>query len=211
MRKNWWRRGLFAVLCVATVAVGINVAVQAVNLAAPPAASNLAAALPFEPGSAQATLAAQVELPASYPLPVGFGQLGPRLVAAGVIDPKAFAAALAVGDHPITPEQQALIEQGSDSPVVLEAGNAQFVLNFLWAVGLANQNPILLQGRMQEDGSEQVLRYASTAGWTLAAKPIAEVYAALPLTTLRSVFQVAREQVEAEKVPAACSGQVTHQ
>ena len=43
-------------------------------------------------------------------------------------------------------EQQAILTQGSDKAVVIDHSSAHFLLNFFWAVGLANRNAILLEG-----------------------------------------------------------------
>lgn len=207
-----WRRWLFVALCCAAALAGVAVAVQAVQLASGLRESQLTYSLPFAAASqaggqatAQDVLAARVTLPISYVLPVRFGQVGPQLVAAGALDPKLLADALAQGTHPLTPEQLALVEQGGSAPVTMDASNAQFLLDFLWAIGLANRNPILLEGPMQKDGAEGAMRFASTAGWTLAAKPVAEVYAALPLTTLTVEQQKRLETVAAAAYRPCCN------
>jgi hypothetical protein len=108
----------------------------------------------------------------------------------------------------LTAEQQTILRKGSQAQVVIDGDNAHFLLNFFWAVGLANRNTILLEGQLQKNGPEGVVQFASTGGWTLAAKPIAEVIASLPLIDL-SVAQQERLQAVAENVYRPCCGNST--
>jgi hypothetical protein len=148
------------------------------------------------------------KLPESYTLPVSYGALGPELVEGGAIDLPAFIALYADGGNPLSAEQQAILTEGSDAPIVIDSANSRFLLNFFWAVGLANRNAILLEGPIQDNGADQVENYASTGGWTLAAKPIMEVFASLPLIKL-SVEQQQRLEKVAEAVHRPCCGNST--
>jgi hypothetical protein len=47
-------------------------------------------------------------------------------------------------------QQIAILKQGSDNPVVFNSQNAYFLLNYFWAFGLSNKNPILDSGPIQE-------------------------------------------------------------
>lgn len=94
----------------------------------------------------QAAPVSQVTLPDSYTLPVSFGDIGPRLVAAGAIDYDRFVQLYAEAGQPLTEEQLKLLTRESDTPVVINRENAYFLLNFLWAAGLTNQNPVLTKG-----------------------------------------------------------------
>ena len=190
-------------------------AADADNAAAENAAVSAADALP---GSAAPTKAvfgpalppAQyvAHLPTSYALPIQYGTLGPQLVKAGVIDLPAFVGLYADGGSPLSADQEAILRDGKEEPVVIDAANAHFLLNFFWAVGLANRNPLLLEGPMQEGGPEAVFQFASTGGWTLAAMPIEETYAALPLIELTAAQQ-ARLEAVAVSVYRPCCGNST--
>jgi len=113
-----------------------------------------------------------------------WGDLLPRLVDAGVIDVEKFKAAAARAGQPLTEEQVRLLTEGSDEPVAIDMQNAKFVLNALWAVGLATENPLVTSGPMaRRKGSVDNL--ASTAGWTLgreAGPSYVGKYRLLPLT-----------------------------
>ncbi len=147
-------------------------------------------------------------LPESYTLPISYGALGPALVKAGAIDLDAFLALYAAGGKPLSTEQQAILTQGSDKAVVIDHSSAHFLLNFFWAVGLANRNPILLAGPIQDKGTDTAGQYASTAGWTLAARPVMAIFASQPLIELTSAQQERLETV-AEGVYRPCCSNST--
>ena len=147
-------------------------------------------------------------LPGSYTLPIRYGLLGPALVKSGAIDLDAFLALYADGGKPLSGEQQAILTQGSDKAVVIDHSSAHFLLNFFWAVGLANRNAILLEGPIQDKGADTVGQYASTAGWTLAARPPMEIFASQHLIELTPAQQQ-RLQTVAEGVYRPCCGNST--
>lgn len=132
--------------------------------------------------------------PGGVTLPVSFGGIGPRLVAAGVIDRAAFERMYSDGGRPLTPDESALLTAGSEAPIVVRKENAPVLLNLLWATGLATQNRILTEGPMMQQGKEAVVNFASTGGWTLAAKPITKIYAALALIPLTEAQQARLEE-----------------
>jgi hypothetical protein len=171
-------------------------------------ADTAAPAGPPQQGPALAPVQFLAQLPKSYTLPIHYGTLGPQLVAAGAIDLDAFTAIYAGGPTPLSAEQNAVLARGSEELVTIDRANAHFLLNFFWAVGLANRNPILLEGAMQEDGPEHVANFSSTAGWTLAARPVMDLYASLPLIKL-SEEQQRRVQSVAENVYRPCCGNNT--
>ena len=160
----------------------------------------------YGPAPAPATLL--VTLPQSYTLPISYGELGPKLVGAGAIDLPAFIQLFTESGDPLSPEQQAIVRDGSDTPVTIDRGNAHFLLNFFWAVGLANRNSLLTNGALQQYGDGNVEQFASTGGWTLAAKPIKELVGAVPLIDLTEVQQKRLEAV-AGAVYRPCCGNST--
>jgi hypothetical protein len=85
----------------------------------------------------------RITLPDSFTLPVSFGDLGLRLQAAGAIDYDSFVNVYERAGQALNEAQLAILSHGSDSPIVFNQENAYFLLNFLWALGLTNQNPIL--------------------------------------------------------------------
>jgi hypothetical protein len=147
-------------------------------------------------------------LPDSYTLPVRYGDLGPQLLAAGAIDLPAFLAIYTDGGKPLSADQEAILTAGSSTSIVIDHDNAHFLLNFFWAVGLANRNDILLTGPIQDKGPDTVGEYAATGGWTLAARPVMDVFASLPLIELTDEQQ-RRLQTVAEGVYRPCCGNNT--
>jgi hypothetical protein len=154
-------------------------------------------------------LIAQVNPAEGYALPVSYGDLGPRLIEAGVIDYEAFAGIYAQSGTPLSREQVQALQKGSRERVVINAQNAHFLLNFFWAVGLANKNPILTEGPIVQYSEGQIERFASTGGWGLASKPVTEIYASLELIRLTEEQQE-RVQEAAEAIYRPCCNNATH-
>jgi len=181
---------LFAV-CVFLVGLGTGYALGATRPTQVAAGSPVT--LPADPPTAtqppELALIDLVNPPQGYTLPVSLGDLGPRLIAAGAIDAPRFAQVYQEAGHPLTAAQQAALAQTSSAPIVINHENAYFLLNFFWAVGLVNQNPILTEGPMMAGGKDQVGSFASTGGWTLGTKPATELYASRPLIALTPAQQ----------------------
>lgn len=143
------------------------------------------------------SLVAQVNPVDGYDLGVSYGELGPKVLAAGGIDYSAFAALYESSDHPLTDEQIEILTKGTDKPIVINAENAHFLLNFFWAVGLVNKNPILTEGPITQYSEGQVERFASTGGWTLGMKPVRELFASKELISLTPEQQALVEETAA--------------
>jgi hypothetical protein len=153
-------------------------------------------ALQQEANAILAELARQVNPPKGYALPVSYGDLGPQLIAFGAIDFDRFAQVYDRSGHPLTPDQKEILLEGSRANIILNRDNAHFLLNFFWALGLVNQNPLLTEGpMMQYGGYEQIGNFASTGGWTIGAKLATEIYASAPLLTLTPEQQARLEEV----------------
>lgn len=147
----------------------------------------------------------QVNPAGGYALPVSYGDLAPRLVEAGVIDYDAFMGALSASGDAISSRQIEIMKQGSDEQIVITKENAHFLLNYFWAVGLANRNTILTEGAMVKYGEGQIEGFASTGGWMLAAKPISEIYASMDLIPLTAEQQARVEEVAAGVYRPCCN------
>jgi len=147
----------------------------------------------------------QVNPKDGYSLPVSYGNLGPQLMEANVIDYDSFVSVMEQGGDAINNSQMAILKKGSDDKIVITAENAHFLLNFFWAVGLTNKNSILTDGPMVKYSDGQIDRFASTGGWTLATKPITEIYASLDLISLTSEQQARVEQVASSVYRPCCN------
>ena len=107
-----------------------------------------------------------------YSLKVSFGNLGPNMIKLGVIDLKKFEDTYERSAQPLTKEQITILTRGSDQPVVITRDNSYFLLNFFWAVGLANKSKILEEGQITKPGGiKEAGNFASTGGWTLGKEP----------------------------------------
>ena len=151
------------------------------------------------------TLYEQVNPKDGYALPISYGDLGPRLLEGGVISYDAFAAIYENSGNPLSAEQTEILKNGSDEEIVITAQNAHFLLNFFWAVGLANKNSILTEGPMVQNSGGQIERFASTGGWTLATEPVTELYASMDLIPLTAEQQKLVEEVAAAIYRPCCN------
>ena len=98
-----------------------------------------------------------------FTLPISWGDLGPKLIAVGVIDQKKFEEAVRVTD-----EQKNILEKGGDIPVKIDSQNGQFVVDLLWAIGLAQKSDVYVNGPLGKEYKNEQGNFASTGGWTLA-------------------------------------------
>ena len=96
-------------------------------------------------------------------LPVAWGDIGPRLIALGVIDEAKFKQAVK-----LTPEQEEILTKGSDKKIVIDATNGQFIVDMLWALGLAQKSIVYEEGPMGKEYKKEAGNFASTGGWSLA-------------------------------------------
>jgi len=147
----------------------------------------------------------QVNPKDGYTLPVSYGKLGPQLIEAGAIDYDAFMSVMTASGDAISNRQMDILKRGSDDQIVITAENAHFLLNFFWAVGLANKNSILTEGPMVKYSDGQIDRFASTGGWTLATKPVTDIYASMDLIPLTPEQQAHVEEVAAAVYRPCCN------
>lgn len=116
-------------------------------------------------------------------LPAAWGELGARMIAAGVIDRAKFEALYAERGG-LTSEEQQLLSGKAGGKIVVTEKNAGVILNLLWALGLGNKNTILEKGQMADPQYGGAGRFASTGGWTLATGDAMNHYSAHSFITL---------------------------
>jgi len=144
---------------------------------------------------ANASLTSQISLPDSYQLPVSFGDIGPQLLAAGAINYDRFVEIYERTGQALNETQLAILSEGSDTPIVIDRDTAYFLLNFLWALGLTNQNPLLEEGPLMEYSEGDIGRFASTGGWSIGKRPTTELYSSASLVSLTAEQQARLESV----------------
>lgn len=98
-----------------------------------------------------------------FTLPISWNDMGLKLVSLGVIDAKKFEEAVKPND-----EQKEIVEKGTDKPIKIDLNNGQFVVDMLWALGLAQKSVVYTEGPLGKEYKSQQGSFASTGGWTLA-------------------------------------------
>lgn len=98
-----------------------------------------------------------------FTLPISWGDLGPRMVKLGVIDLEKFKEAVT-----LTPEQLAILTSNSSEKIKIDHTSGQFVVDVLWALGLAQKSIVYDKGPLGTEYKDEQGNFASTGGWTLA-------------------------------------------
>ena len=142
-------------------------------------------------------------------LPVTWGDLGKRMVELGAIDADKMAE-LYQNPGGFPTEYRKLLEQGGSGKLMMTRENAPYLLNLLWALGLANKNAIL------EDKTEMMNpnyggagNFASTGGWTLAKGDAMTHYNMHVLVTLSAEQQKLVDRVS-RNIYRPCCGNSAH-
>lgn len=159
-------------------------------------------------GAEDDVVAVETVLPAEgVDLAITWGDLGRQLLEAGVIDGEAFEALYAERGG-LTPEQRAFLYEADNDSIRVNAGNANFILNLFWALGLANQNVILTDGPMQAYGDDPG-QFASTGGWSLAKGSAMDHYSRHAFIALTPEQQTLVEDVS-KGIFRPCCGNSTY-
>ncbi len=142
-------------------------------------------------------------------LPVRWSDLGRKLIESGVID-KTKLAILYDQRGGLNEESRRLLYETDNGRLEINEKNASFLLNLLWALGLANQNPILEEGPMVSPvyGSDAG-QFASTGGWPLSKGKAMDHYSRHSLLPLNSEQQKLVEKA-AKNIYRPCCGNSTH-
>jgi hypothetical protein len=119
-------------------------------------------ATPTIPNSAQNAFSPDDE---TANLAVKWGDLGARMVKAGVIDRAKFESIYTGG---LTTDGKSLLTGTDNGGLNITKVNAGIILNLLWALGLSNKNQILENGPMMDPRYGGAGNFASTGGWTLS-------------------------------------------
>jgi len=143
---------------------------------------------------------------AGVELPVRWNDLGVRLVESGVIDRGRWIELYGS----LSEEERHLLDGNSPEKLRITRENAPYLLNLLWALGLANKNPIL------EDKTEMMnpeyggaSNFASTGGWTIGKGDPMDHYNMHSLTPLTPGQQDRVDRV-ARGIYRPCCGNPVH-
>lgn len=146
--------------------------------------------------------------PAAVELPIVWGDLGARMVAAGVIDRKRFLDLYAARGG-IPKDDQKLIDGAENGKIKVGPGNAGLLLNLFWALGIGNKNRILEDGPMADPRYGDPSGFASTGGWTLAAGDPMDHYSMHAFLVLSADQQELVERVS-KNIYRPCCNNSTH-
>ena len=100
-------------------------------------------------------------------LPVKWGNFGKQLVESGAIDANKFET-LYNQRGGLNNEDKNLLYGENNGNLKITSENSGYLLNLLWAFGLANKNEILEQGPMTDSQYSGAQNFASTGGWTMS-------------------------------------------
>ena len=147
--------------------------------------------------------------PSGVELPVRWGDLGKRMVDAGVIDSEKFQAIYAQRGG-LSDKEKELLLGADNGNLKIDAENAGYLLNLLWALGLGNKNDILDNGPMTDERyGGNAGGFASTGGWTLAAGAAMDHYSKHSFMALTAEQQKLVERVS-QNIYRPCCGNSTY-
>lgn len=141
-------------------------------------------------------------------IPVQWGNLGKQMVEAGVIDKDKFESIYAQNGG-LDEDAKNLLYGERNGKLNIDERNSNFLLNLLWAFGLANKNPILENGPMTDPQyGGDASRFASTGGWTLASGNAMDHYSKHTFVTLTEKQQELVERVSKNIYRPCCGNSV---
>ena len=146
----------------------------------------------------------QINPEKGYELNTIFGDLGPRMLAMGVIDVEKFQQLYAGRGEALTDEQLTILTKGTDKKVKITRENSNFLLNFFWAAGLGNKSRVLTEGEMVKYGDGGAGGFASTGGWTLAKSDPMDYYAKETLIQMTPEQEALVEKVSSNIYRPCC-------
>lgn len=163
-------------------------------------------------------LASEVLPEGGVELPIMWGDLGQRMIKAGVIDAEKFEK-LYERRGGMSKETQNLLYNTDNKAITINSENSGELLNLLWAFGLSNKSSILETGLIttydgkkpssREEALAKAGRMASTGGWSLSAGRSMNHYSAHEFISLTSEEWKLVERV-ASGVFRPCCNNPTH-
>lgn len=141
-------------------------------------------------------------------LPVKWGSFGKDMMEAGIIDEEKFVALYeqrgGLGDY-----EKELLYGDNVGKLKIDNENSRYVLNLLWAFGIANKNAVLEEGTMSDPKYNGPGRFASTGGWKLAKGDTMDHFSKHEFVTLTSEQQTMVEEVS-KNIYRPCCGNSTY-
>lgn len=148
----------------------------------------------------------QKVIPASgYRTKLSWGDIGKKLVETGAIDLRKYGEIFTTNTN--GKQEMDIFSGNGGRPIEINENNSRFVVNTLWALGLANKSKVLDEGPMRT-GQTPIENYASTGGWTLGTKPAKALYSRNEILPLTDEQQDLIRKI-AENVYRPCCGNPT--
>lgn len=141
-------------------------------------------------------------------LEVEWGDLGKRMVEAGVIDREQFAEVYERRGG-LSEEAKAWLDGGDNGSLRVTKENAPVLLNLLWAFGLANKNSVLDEGEMMDPQYGGAGKFASTGGWSLSTGDSMDHYSKHEFVALTAEQQALVDEVS-RGIYRPCCNNSTH-
>lgn len=140
-----------------------------------------------------------------YKTSLKWKDLGQKLVEAGAIEKEKFEES--VTSDADGKDHMKYLDGASEDNISISEKNSHFIVNFFWALGLANKSKVLDEGQMKT-GTTPTANFASTGGWTIGAKPVMEIYSSESIIPLSDEQQELVKKI-AENVFRPCCGNPT--
>ncbi|MFA4852643.1 MAG: hypothetical protein WC599_09015 [Bacteroidales bacterium] len=141
-----------------------------------------------------------------YEINASFGDLGPKMLAMGVIDYNKFKSVYEKSGQKLSPELDEILKNTVNKKIRITRDNSYFILNFFWAVGLANKSKILEEGEiMKYGGIKEAGNFASTGGWSLAKSNAMDYYSKGDLISLTPEQENLVEKVSSNVYRPCCN------
>lgn len=141
-----------------------------------------------------------------FTLHAKWGGIGKKLLESGVIDKDKYEQLFS--QESSFKDSEKYLTTDSQDMMTINEQNSHFMVNTLWALGLINKSPILDKGDMQKQSNGNVMNYASTGGWTIGARPTANLYSSQNLINLTKEQQDLVQKI-AENIYRPCCGNPT--
>ena len=160
------------------------------------------------PESTSQVVATNEVLPDQYNLGISFGDAIVKLVRSGAIDKNKFVN-LYEGRNALSEDQKKLLDEPSNTQIIVTQENAGLLLNLLWPLGIANKTNVLSQGPMGTQYKNEVGNFASTGGWSLGKEEGGKLFNRFSIVSL-SADQEALVTEIAQNIYRPCCGNSTY-
>src|SRR3989344_4916739 len=126
-----------------------------------------------------------------YITAVSWGDTGTQLIKTGAIDLTKYRETFKNSEKELS--EFTIFNAATPQKIRISEGNARFIVNTLWALGLVNKSIVLDEGPMKTVG--KTANFASTGGWTLGVKDPMKLYSSATIVPLSPEEQQAVKRI----------------